>query len=282
MVRELINPEKESRGFIKGIEWRGLVNSSQRTEMQAAQNISQSLLGLNLKCASCHDSFVSNLTLDQAYDFANVFADSTLEIHRCDKPTGRMSQTAFIYPELGKIEAESIKDRLSQLSNIIAKPENGRLYRTMANRLWAELFGRGIVAPVDEMDRLPWNQELLDWLAADLIENDYNLKNTLAAIMKSRAYQLPSVGYEEVLEVNSESFVFSGPIKKRLSAEQFADALSQVIYPVYPALTFDPVGDQIKAIYIWDDEIEVDRRVLPKPGIRYFRYAFDLPKETRN
>lgn len=40
-VRELISPDKESRGFIQGIKWRGVVNASQRTEMQAAQNVSQ-------------------------------------------------------------------------------------------------------------------------------------------------------------------------------------------------------------------------------------------------
>src|SRR5690606_5260515 len=55
MIKELIDPSLESEGFIKGIKWRGLVNSSQRTEMQAAQNIGQSLLGVNVKCASCHN-----------------------------------------------------------------------------------------------------------------------------------------------------------------------------------------------------------------------------------
>ncbi|HZB15088.1 MAG TPA: DUF1549 domain-containing protein, partial [Chryseolinea sp.] len=79
-VRELISPNKKSEGFIRGIEWRGTVNASQRVEMQAAQNISQVFLGLNLKCASCHDSFVSDWTLKQAYDFANIFSDTTLEI----------------------------------------------------------------------------------------------------------------------------------------------------------------------------------------------------------
>ena len=45
-VKELISPGKESKGFIRGIEWRGTINASQRTEMQAAQNISQVFLGL--------------------------------------------------------------------------------------------------------------------------------------------------------------------------------------------------------------------------------------------
>src|SRR3546814_14972334 len=86
-VSELISPTKESEGFIKGIRWRGTVNSSQSTEMQAAQNVSQVFMGLNLKCASCHDSFISDWKLSEAYAFANIFADTTLQIARCDNPT---------------------------------------------------------------------------------------------------------------------------------------------------------------------------------------------------
>src|SRR5690606_17481049 len=49
-VQELLNPTDASKGFIAGIQWRGTVNASQRTEMQAAQNVGQVILGLNLKC----------------------------------------------------------------------------------------------------------------------------------------------------------------------------------------------------------------------------------------
>lgn len=277
MVRELVDPGEDSEGFIKGIKWRGVVNSSQRTEMQAAQNISQSLMGLNLKCASCHDSFISNLTLDQSYAFANIFADSAMEIHRCDKPTGRMARTGFIYPELGDIQAETVKERLKELSTAMVKPENGRLYRTIVNRLWAELMGRGIISPVDEMDRIPWNQELLDWLAADLIAHDYDLKQTLKTILTSRTYQLPSVGYESVNDLIAGDFTFTGPIRRRLSAEQFADAFSQAITPMYHSVAFDPGGERLEAQWIWHRQIEVDRDILPHPGKRYFRYVFELP-----
>ena len=44
-VKELISPNKQSKGFIEGIKWRGAVNASQRTELQAAQNVSQVFLG---------------------------------------------------------------------------------------------------------------------------------------------------------------------------------------------------------------------------------------------
>jgi len=277
MVRELTNPTGESEGFIKGIQWRGVVNASQRTEMQAAQNISQSLMGVNLKCASCHNSFVSNVTLNQAYGFANIFADSTLEIYRCDKPTGKMSEVAFLYPELGEIEAETVKEKLKALSEVIVQPENGRLYRTITNRLWDRLMGRGIIVPLDEMDNSPWSADLLNWLAADFIDHNYDLKHLLKRIMTSQAYQLPSVRYDRVASLMSEEYVFTGPARRRLSAEQFADALSQVVTPVYYSAAYDPEPDKLEASWIWTREVEVERDVLPKPGKRYFRYAFNLP-----
>ena len=277
IVAELTNPDEASEGFIKGIEWRGAVNSSQRIEMQAAQNISQSLLGINLKCASCHNSFVSNLTLEQSYGFANVFSDTTLEIYRCDKPTGKNSQVAFLYPELGAIEAETVKEKLAQLSEVMVKPANGRLYRTIVNRLWERIMGRGIVEPLDEMDQPPWNATLLDWLAADLIDHDYDLKHTLSTILTSRAYQLPTVPYEQQTALKTENYVFTGPVRKRLSAEQFADAVSQVVTPLYYSMAYDPDPAPLEASWIWLREREVDRDVLPEPGTRYFRHQFRLP-----
>lgn len=274
MAKELINPSPESEGFIKGIQWRGEVNASQRTEIQAAQNISQSLLGLNLKCASCHNSFINNLTLDQAYAFANIFAEEPLEVYRCDKPTGRMAQTGFLYPSLGEVVSDSIKGRLAELAQVIVQPENGRLYRTIVNRFWDRLFGRGIVAPVDEMDNLPWSQDLLDWITADFIQNDYSLSQLLVSIMTSRAYQLPALAYPSPEYLASEEFVFKGPSVRRLSAEQFVDAFGQVVRPLYHGLAFDPDSTQMDANWIWHEEIELDRRVLPKPGARLFRKTF--------
>ncbi|MEM8888081.1 MAG: DUF1549 domain-containing protein [Bacteroidota bacterium] len=278
MVSELLNPDEASQGFLQGIRWRGVVNSSQRVEMQAAQNVSQTFLGLNLKCASCHDSFVNNVSLDQAYAFANVFADTVLEIHRCDKPTGRFSSPAFIYPELGEVDAEKVKDRLEQLAEVVVQPKNGRLYRTLVNRYWDKLFGRGIISPVDEMDNPAWNQDLLDWLAADFIEGGYSFKKLLARIMKSRTYQLESRAYASPNYVKSEQFVFEGPLPRRLSAEQFADAISQQFQPLYYGAAYIPGNPDFPAKWIWFRDKEVDRSTLPKPGIRYFRKKFELKK----
>ena len=72
--------------------------------MQAAQNISQVFLGVNLKCASCHDSFVSNFTLADAYGMAAIYSDAALELIHCDKPTGKIASPQFLYPSVGPID----------------------------------------------------------------------------------------------------------------------------------------------------------------------------------
>ncbi len=283
MVRELVNPDENSEGFIRGIQWRGDFNASQSTEMQAAQNISQSLMGVNLKCASCHNSFTSNMTLNEAYGFAAVFSDTTLAIERCEVPTGDMAEPAFYYSELGEIDGSlSREERLEKLADILVDNNNGRLYRTIVNRFWARLMGRGLVEPTDEMDLEPWNQELLDWLAADLIDHDYDLKYLLSSIMRSRAYQLPSVALTEMEAGAAKDFVFSGPLRRRMSAEQFADALSQLAAPVYSSVAYDPFDSQIAdASWIWYDTREDGRPAFSPPGTYYFRYTFELPSNRR-
>ncbi|GAB4017258.1 hypothetical protein GCM10028773_12920 [Spirosoma koreense] len=233
-VRELISPTKESAGFIKGIQWRGTINSSQRTEMQAAQNVAQVMLGLNLKCASCHDSFISDWKLADAYAFANIFADTTLEINRCDKPTGKMAGRQVLYKELGTVSVDApTEQRLRELADFLVQPKDGRLYRTLVNRVWAQLMGRGIVEPVDAMDNEPWSQDLLDWLAYDFVQQGYDIKKLIYTVLTSKTYQLPSVGVKDAGLLTAPTYVFEGMVRRRLTAEQFADAISLAFSPIY-------------------------------------------------
>ncbi|SOE21628.1 Protein of unknown function [Spirosomataceae bacterium TFI 002] len=244
-VKELLNPNEESKGFIEGIKWRGTVNASQRTEMQAAQNVGQVLLGLNLKCASCHDSFVSDWKLEDAYAFANIFAEERLEIARCEKPIGKFADTRLLWPSLGNIDSTGTKsEKLSQLAEALVQPSNGRMYRTIVNRVWAQVMGRGIVGTVDEMDNKPWSQDLLDWLAVNFVENDYDLKKLLFLITTSDTYQMESVNSSEPALVLKDSYQFNGMLRRRLSAEQLSDVVSKVIFPIFNAsdYSYDPIA----------------------------------------
>jgi mono/diheme cytochrome c family protein len=223
-VRELISPSPESEGFIKGIRWRGKVNASQVEELQFSQNVSQVFFGINMKCASCHDSFIDHWKLAEAYGLAAVAADRPLEIFRCDKATGKRAAPAFLWPELGQIDSRAPRaKRLEQLARLVTHPDNGRFTRTIANRLWQRFLGRGIVHPVDVMANRPWSKDLLDYLGVYVADNGYDLQKLMEHILTSRAYQSGVV--PEAKAPAGEAYVFRGPELRRLTAEQFLDAV---------------------------------------------------------
>jgi len=255
-TRELISPTPESEGFINGIKWRGQVNASQVREIQFAQNISQVFFGINMKCASCHDSFIDGWKLDDAYSLAAIFADKPLEIHRCDKPTGRTASPRFVFPDLGTIDAKLPKaKRLEELAKLVTHPDNGRFTRTIANRIWQRLMGRGIVHPVDVMANRPWSEDLLDYLGVYLADEKYDLKKLIEHIVTSQAYQ--SQAATEKKEPPAEDYVYRGPTLKRLTAEQFMDAVWMLTRagPAKPA-----VGDRLALTFA--DSVPAERRFV--------------------
>ncbi|PQO38788.1 hypothetical protein C5Y96_02660 [Blastopirellula marina] len=227
-TRELIAPPTpESAGFGQGIQWRGEVSAAQAVEIQFAQNVGQSFLGINLKCASCHDSFIDRWKLKEAYGLAAIYAQRSLELHRCDKPIGETAQASWLFPELGQVDPDAPQPkRLQQLAELMTHRENGRFTRTIVNRLWHRMMGRGIVHPTDAMQSPPWNADLLDFLAEHLVENNYDLKQTLLLIATSQAYQTQAERVSE--QVEQASYQYAGPRSKRMTAEQFVDCVWQV------------------------------------------------------
>jgi hypothetical protein len=156
-------------------------------------------------------------------------------MQRCDHPLGTYAPLKFLYPQLGSIDPKAPRAvRIKQLSELITKPANGRLTRTIVNRLWQRTMGRGFIESTDEMDNDAWDADLLNELAIELSDHRYDLKKTLNTIFTSRAYQMQAVVQEGERD---ESFVFHGPLVRRLSAEQFADAISTVtdVWPAKPA-----------------------------------------------
>ncbi|HAM73628.1 MAG TPA: hypothetical protein DCM86_18500 [Verrucomicrobiales bacterium] len=203
------------------------MSAGQAVPVQFAQSVGQTFLGINLKCASCHDSFIDRWKLEECYGLAAVYAEKPLELHRCDKPQGKMARAAWLFPEIGQVDPEAPRaERLKQLAALLTHPENGRFTRTIVNRLWHRLMGRGIVHPTDSMQSEPWSPDLLDMLAVQLSDHRYDLKSTLELICTSEAYQSRSESIPR--GADDHGYVYAGPRARRMTAEQFTDALWQL------------------------------------------------------
>src|SRR5208283_3296093 len=138
--------------------------------------------------------------------------------------------------ELGSIDAKLPRaKRLQQLAELVTHPDNGRFTRTIANRLWQRLMGRGIVHPVDVMANRPWSDDLLDYLGVYVAEQGYDVKKVIEHMVTSRAYQSRPVVIKQAPVV--DEYVFRGPEVKRLTAEQFLDAVWMITHagPAKPA-----------------------------------------------
>ena len=105
--------------------------------------------------------------------------------------------------------------------------DNPLLARAMVNRVWAMLFGRGIVHPVDLMDSKhpPSHPELLDWLARDFERSGYDVKRLVRTLCETRAYQLDSRPAKSSRARAAPTEPFARALDKPLSAEQIFRSL---------------------------------------------------------
>jgi hypothetical protein len=248
-VTRLLNPSEEGdpEGFLTGVNWRGETSAAVTPWMQASQNTAQVFLGVNLKCNACHDSFISRWKLKDAYALAAYFSpEPRLQLFRCDVARDEYAEPAFLYPEISHAPASgALADRRAAVAAVFTDPRNGRMPRTLVNRVWERLLGHGIVAISDEMDGQPWSPALLDWLASDFVEHRYDVKHLIATIMRSKAYQMRAV--ERAGEPPVRDYVFAGPEVRRLTAEQFGDAIGSLtgewsVY--YPPSRGAPAGQR--------------------------------------
>lgn len=213
-----------SEGFINGIVWRGDSTAVQQPAMQAARNVAEVFTGINMKCASCHDSFVDHWSLSDSYALANAFSEEPMELVRCDLSLGVKATYGYLWPELGTVDGTlTRRKRMDQISKLVTSPDNGFFSRTIVNRIWARLLGHGIVEPLNALEREPWNAPLLDALAQTFQDNGYDMRALVRLIMNSRVYQWPAV---DPADDDGDTYVFRGPAVRRISSEQYYDALS--------------------------------------------------------
>ena len=109
-------------------------------------------------------------------------------------------------------------------ANWLTEPSNPRFAKVVSNRLWKQVFGLGLVEPIDvfEDSTVASNPELMDFLAEVMIDLDYDMKQFLRVLYNTRTYQ-SKVTQSDITEPHK--YNFNGPIMRRMSAEQIWDSM---------------------------------------------------------
>ena len=116
-------------------------------------------------------------------------------------------------------------DRLA-LADWLIDAENPLTARVLANRYWETIFGRGIVVTSEEFGsqgELPTHPKLLDWLAAELVENDWNVRHLLKTLVMSSTYQQSALLDPDRIALDPDNRWLSRAPRVRLSAEMVRD-----------------------------------------------------------
>ncbi len=126
-----------------------------------------------------------------------------------------------------------------QLADAILAPDNPLPQRTLVNRLWHHLFGRGLSRSVDNLGVLgdpPTHPELLDWLAHDFVQHGWSIKHTLRGIVRSRTYRQSSRTTVRGQSKDPANLLLHRQNVRRLEAEAVRDTLLAVSGSLDPQL----------------------------------------------
>lgn len=117
------------------------------------------------------------------------------------------------------------KNRLG-LAQWVTDVENPLTARVYVNRLWAMLFGKGLVATPGDFGvqgSLPTHPQLLDWLSRDFMDHGWDIKYLLKKIMLSATYQQSSIATAELKNADPENLFLARAERFRMSGEMIRD-----------------------------------------------------------
>jgi hypothetical protein len=137
------------------------------------------------------------------------------------KPGDKVEPKAMFGPEAPVKEGQST---IATFAGWMTSPDNPRFTTVIANRMWKKAFGLGLIEPVDQMtdSTVAANPALMDYLTQLMIEKKYALKDFLRVLYNTDAYQRAATTQEVPA---GEVYHFTGPILRRMSAEQIWDSL---------------------------------------------------------
>lgn len=257
-IRQLMTAQGSTFSELPVNFYKGFAKPNDRTIA-----VSQIFLGVRLECAQCHHHPYEKWGQDDFYGLAAFFPRLQFK-----KGTGG-EQLLFAgtrgdvkHPETGEIMSPQVlggepldvtdaTDRRTFLADWMTSRDNTFVARTLVNRVWAHFMGRGLVEPVDDMrDTNPaTNEELLDALATDFVEHDFDLKHVMRTITSARVYGLSSLPNAwNVRDTDN----FSRAYRKRLPAEVLLDAVSDIT-ETEPSFDGTPPGT--RAVQLWNNRL---------------------------
>lgn len=199
-------------------------------------------------------------------------------------------------PDIPAAPAEaSSAGRRRYLADWIASDDNWMTSRVIANRLWLHYFGRGIVRSPNNFGLMgdpPTHPELLDYLATELVDDNWHLKQLHRSILLSSTYRLSTADSVTGLAQDPSNNLFWRQNLRRLSAEQIRDSVLTVVGQLnaqvhgpsmYVTLSDEVLASQSRPGQGWGNSTPADqarrsiyihvKRSLPVPLLT----AFDFP-----
>jgi len=183
---------------------------------------------------------------------------------------------------LNSFPENALNNRLG-LAQWITDTQNPLTARTMVNRLWEQLFGKGLVETVEDLGtqgKTPTHPQLLDWLAYQYMhEFDWSTKRLLRAIVTSSTYRQSSKVTPELLEKDPYNQLLTRGPRFRLRAEQIRDqalAISGLLNTkMYgkPVMPHQPNG-------IWNTPYNDDKWVVSEGEEKYRRTIYTYMKRS--
>ena len=228
--------------------------------------VGQIFLGVRLDCAKCHHHPFEVYGQDDFYSFAAFFGRIGRKGVGISAPISGGEETVYTAttagnvkhpltgrvmtptPLLGKaLDIPPDRDPRDVLADWVTGPENPTFAKVIVNRVWADLMGRGIVDPVDDLRATnpPSNPELLDALAADFRKNGHDLKKLIRTIATSHTYGLGTTPNDRNA---ADLRNYSRHYRQRLRAEVLLDMASDVT-GVPEAFAAMPPGS--RAVEVW-------------------------------
>jgi hypothetical protein len=208
------------------------------TELTEATSVT--FLGMSITCCRCHNHPLEKWTQDQYWSLANLFA--RVGIKNGDRAGEVTVQTLLdgdvlhLRRQLAMPPApldgeplalDSAVDRRKYFADWLTRKDNPYFARALVNRVWKNFLGRGLVEAEDDLRQTnpPSNKELLDALAKDFVDHQYDVKYLVKTIMNSATYQRSA---KPVPGNAVDDRFYSHYLIRRLSAEVVLDAYSQV------------------------------------------------------